>query len=76
DLPDSCDFIMGVAITRAKARMVVPAPGMPALPKSRETVLVRIQGQGLGRPARLSNVLDPHRATPELALPLDRKAWP
>jgi len=69
-LPERCDFLVGIAITRARARMVVPAPGLPALPRSREAVLVRITGRGPGRPPSLVNVLDPQRAGPELALPL------
>jgi hypothetical protein len=70
-LPTECDLLLGFAITRAQARMVVLAPDFPPLPRSRETVLVRIIGQGPGRPPLVRNVLDPDRAAPDLALPLD-----
>ncbi|MFT7580881.1 MAG: putative acylesterase/phospholipase RssA [Myxococcota bacterium] len=69
-LPTSCDLIIGVAITRLKPRMVVLAPGFPALPRSSETVLLRLTGRGLGQPPKLRNVVDPARPIPDLQLPL------
>ena len=70
-LPRTCDVLFGAALTRASARTVVLALGMPPLPVSRETVLVRITGHGPGRPPQVSNVVDPKHATGRLLLPLD-----
>lgn len=70
-LPTSCDVVLGIVITRANARNVVLAPGFPPLPLSREVVLVRITGQGPGRPPLARNEVDSTRATGQLLLPLD-----
>jgi hypothetical protein len=70
-LPTSCDVVLGVVITRATGRTVVLAPGFPPLPLSREVVLVRVTGEGPGRPPRARNQVDATRATGQLLLPLD-----
>lgn len=70
-LSTSCDVVLGVVITRTEARNVVLAPGFPPLPLSREAVLVRITGQGPGRPPLVRNQIDSTRATGQLLLPLD-----
>jgi hypothetical protein len=70
-LPTSCDIVLGVVITRVNARNVVLAPGFPPLPLSREIVLVRVTGQGPGRPPLARNWVDSARATGQLLLPLD-----
>lgn len=70
-LPASCDVLVGVSVTRAVPRQIVPAPGMPALPRSHETAILRITGQGAGQPPLLRNVVDPTRGTPQILLPVD-----
>lgn len=70
-LPESCDVLLGIVVTRADARRVVLAPGMPPLPIPREQALLRVTGRGLGRPPRMTNHVDPARLTGQLLLPLD-----
>lgn len=70
-LPKDCDLLLGIAITRAKPLEITLAPGFPAIPRSLETVTLRVTGRGKGRPPKLSNVVDPSRVTPQLLLPLD-----
>lgn len=70
-LPTTCDVLVGVAVTRAAPRLIVPAPGMPALPRSRETAILRITGQGPGLPPLLRNYVDRARGTSQILLPVD-----
>ena len=70
-LPTACDVVLGFAITRAQARTVILALDFPPLPQSRETVLIRITGQGPGRPPLARNLLDHDRTAPAFILPLD-----
>ena len=69
-LPTDCDVLYGVAITRAKPLDVQLAPGFPAVPRSLETVMLRIRGQGMGVPPLLTNYIDPTKVTPQILLPL------
>jgi len=70
-LPTDCDLLLGVAVTRAKARNVAVAPKMPKLPVSRETVLLRITGQGPDKPPLLRNQPPSNGAVGRILLPLD-----
>ena len=69
-LPTECDVLYGVAITRAKPLDVQLAPGFPAVPRSLETVMLRVRGQGKGVPPLLTNYIDPTKVTPQILLPL------
>ncbi len=70
-LPEGCDVMLGVAIVRADARSVVVAPRLPPLPISRETVLVRITGQGRGKAPVVRNHVDAGSNLSQILLPLD-----
>ena len=70
-LSERCDVLVGIAITRLNARIVQLAPGFPSLPRSLETVLVRVTGRGFGRPPLLTNYVDPASTIPQVILPLD-----
>ena len=69
-LPTDCDVLFGVAITRAKPLDVQLAPGFPAVPRSLETVMLRVRGQGKGKAPLLTNYVDPAKVTPQILLPL------
>lgn len=69
-LPTDCDVLYGVAITRAKPLDVELAPGFPAVPRSLETVMLRVRGQGKGKTPLLTNYIDPAKVTPQILLPL------
>jgi predicted acylesterase/phospholipase RssA len=69
-LPADCDVLYGVAITRAKPLDVQLAPGFPAVPRSLETVMLRVRGQGMGKVPLLTNYIDPAKITPQILLPL------
>lgn len=76
-LPTTCDVLIGVAITRLEPRIVELAPGFPSLPRSLETVVVRVTGRGAGRAPLLRNYVDPAETVPQVILPLDgEKARP
>jgi predicted acylesterase/phospholipase RssA len=70
-LPTSCDVVIGIAITRMSPQRVALAKGFPSLPRSLETVLVRITGRGVGKAPRVRNYVDPAKPTPQVLLPLD-----
>lgn len=70
-LPVGCDVLLGIAITRLTPLKVEVAPGFPPLPRSLETVLLRITGRGLGRPPRVRNHLKRRSSTRQVLLPLD-----
>lgn len=69
-LPAGCDLIVGLAVTRAQPRTVRLTAEFPALPLSREVVLLRLTGQGAGQPPQLRNYVDPDRPVGQLLLPL------
>lgn len=68
-LPEECDFVLGVTTTRFEPLPVELTPGL-AVPRQEEKLAVRIQGRGPGRPARLSNYVDPYRDVPQPLLRL------
>lgn len=69
-LPGGCDLIIGLAVTRAQPRTVRLTAEFPALPLSREVVLLRLTGRGVGQPPQLRNYVDPDRPVGQLLLPL------
>ncbi|MCC6522850.1 MAG: patatin-like phospholipase family protein [Polyangiaceae bacterium] len=70
-LPESCDVLVGIAVSRLRPRIVELMPGFPSLPRTVEKVLLRITGRGAGKPPQLRNYVDPVQAVPQMILPLD-----
>ncbi len=62
-LPETCDVVFGVSVTRVHPRQVRFQADL-LVPRSLETFVVRIQGRGMGKPPRLSNYVDPRAPTP------------
>lgn len=57
-LPEKCDVVVGVTVTRVKPRMLRLQEGL-TVPRTLETFVVRIQGLGMGKAPRLTNYVDP-----------------
>src|SRR5262249_11093868 len=53
-LPEDCDVVIGVTVTRLEARPVEIAPGL-IVPQQTEKIALRIRGRGGGRPAAGAN---------------------
>jgi predicted acylesterase/phospholipase RssA len=67
-LPEACDVVVGVAVTRVTPRKIQIQEGL-TVPRSMETFVVRIQGRGMGKAPRLSNYVDPLGLMPAPLLP-------
>ncbi len=67
-LPESCDVVLGVVVTRVNARQVELQRGL-SVPRLEEKFLVRIQGRGVGKRPKLSNYVLPSSHLPQPLLP-------
>ncbi|MFZ5444214.1 MAG: patatin-like phospholipase family protein [Myxococcota bacterium] len=67
-LPESCDVVMGVVVTRVTPRQVLLQKGL-TVPRLDERFLVRIQGRGAGKAPRLTNYVEPDSHLPQPLLP-------
>lgn len=63
-LPSQCDFVLGITATRLDPLQVALTEGL-SVPRQEEKFAVRVQGQGLGVPSRVSNYIDPYRDVPQ-----------
>ncbi|MBX2810348.1 MAG: patatin-like phospholipase family protein [Myxococcales bacterium] len=68
-LPKECDFVAGFTATRVHPLNVSLTPGL-RVPRQEDKFVVRVQGQGIGTPVRISNYVDPYQSTPMPLLPL------
>ena len=68
-LPEGCDMVLGVAVTRVKPRLRPLAGGRTTIPRTLERFALRVQGRGPGRPPRFTNYLDPDSEEEQPALP-------
>lgn len=67
-LPEPCDVVVGVSVTRVTPRQVKIREGL-TVPRSHETFVVRLQGRGPGKAPRLTNYVDPLGLMPAPLLP-------
>lgn len=67
-LPESCDAVLGVAVTRVNPRIVRAAQGAIEAPRTEEKFALRLQGRGPGALPRLSNYVDPEHDGEQLLL--------
>ena len=58
-LPESCDVVFGLSVTRLVPRTVSFEDVKLQLPRVEEHFVLRVQGRGAGRPPRLTNYADP-----------------
>jgi len=63
-----CDVVIGMATTRAVARIVDLAPGL-SVPSQDEKFVVRIRGMGLGKAPIIENYVDPRSNVEQPLLP-------
>jgi Patatin-like phospholipase len=68
-LPDSCDAVFGLSVTRLVPRYVTTEGERLRLPRVEEHFVVRIQGRGPGKPPRLTNYVDPRWEGEQALLP-------
>lgn len=69
-LDEDLDIVLGAAVTRHGQRRVELEGGL-SVARSQEHFVLRIQGQGVGAPPRVSNYVDLEAQLPALLLPLD-----
>lgn len=70
-LYETCDAVLAVTVTRVQPVQVPVKPGVLSLPRTEEKFVVRIQGQGLGKPPKASNYVDASFTIPQPMLPFD-----
>jgi hypothetical protein len=58
-LPESCDAVLGISVTRLVPRTVTTEGDRLRLPRVEEHFVLRIQGRGPGKLPRLTNYVDP-----------------
>ncbi len=58
-LPEHCDAVLGVTITRSEPRPLRTAGGRLALDRMEEKVAIRIRGRGPGKPPSVRNYVRP-----------------
>ncbi len=58
-LPESCDAVFALSVTRLVPRVVTTEGERLRLPRVEEHFQVRVQGRGAGKPPRLTNYVDP-----------------
>jgi hypothetical protein len=68
-LPESCDSVFGLSVTRLVPRYVTTEGERLRLPRVEEHFVVRIQGRGAGKPPRLTNYVDPKWEGEQALLP-------
>lgn len=70
-LPESCDLVLGVPVTRLTPLDVPLRPGSElSAPRQLLRFQLRIRGRGMGRPPLIENVIDRESRMPQLLLPL------
>jgi hypothetical protein len=70
-LPESCDVVLGIPVTKITPLDVPLRPGSQlTAPRQLLRFALRIRGRGPGRPPRIENVVDPDSRVPQLLLPL------
>ncbi len=67
-LPEACDVVVGVSVTRVKPRKIFIQEGL-SVSRSMETFVVRVEGRGMGKVPHLSNYVDPLGLVPAPLLP-------
>jgi predicted acylesterase/phospholipase RssA len=73
-LADGCDLVFGVPVTRVEARKVrVDAEGHLPVARVGERFALRIRGRGKGRPASVTNFVDPSAPGERVVLATDDK---
>ncbi len=73
-LPKSCDVLFGATTTRLIPHPISVRGDLLVLPRSREKFVVRIRGQGPGKPPRVTNYVVPQQGLDQAILPLDDPA--
>jgi hypothetical protein len=68
-LPESCDAVFGLSVTRLVPRFVTTEGERLRLPRVEEHFVVRIEGRGAGRKPRLTNYADPRWEGEQALLP-------
>lgn len=67
-LPESCQVVLGVAVTRLNPRLVRAGDGAIEAPRTEEKFVVRLSGRGPGRMPRFGNYADTRHAGEQLLL--------
>ncbi len=68
-LPESCDAVFALSVTRLVPRVVTTEGEKLRLPRVEEHFQVRVQGRGAGKPPRLTNYVDPKWTGEQALLP-------
>jgi len=68
-LPESCDAVFGLSVTRLVPRVIATEGERLSLPRVEEHFVVRVQGRGLGKTPRLTNYVDPKWKGEQTLLP-------
>ncbi len=68
-LPESCDAVFGLSVTRLVPRVITTEGDRLRLPRVEEHFVVRIQGRGKGKVPRLTNYVDPNWQGEQALLP-------
>ncbi|BDG04732.1 patatin-like phospholipase family protein [Anaeromyxobacter oryzae] len=68
-LPESCDAVFGLSVTRLVPRVVTTEGERLRLPRVEEHFVVRVQGRGPGKAPRLTNYVDPRWKGEQALLP-------
>ncbi|HUL57780.1 MAG TPA: patatin-like phospholipase family protein [Anaeromyxobacteraceae bacterium] len=58
-LPESCDVVFGLSVTRLVPRTIAFEEVKLRLPRVEEHFVLRVRGRGAGKPPRLTNYVDP-----------------
>ncbi len=70
-LPEWCDFVFGAAVTRLVPKQLEVSQGVLALPRLEEKFLLRIRGEGAGKPPRVDHYINPEFPLGDPLLPID-----
>jgi hypothetical protein len=68
-LPQTCDAVFGLSVTRLVPRVVTTEGERLRLPRVEEHFVVRVQGRGAGKTPRLTNYVDPRWDGEQVLLP-------
>lgn len=75
--PEQCDVVLGVTTTRLSAkRDALAQRSQLDLPRAEERFVVRMRGQGVGKPTKFENYVDPRYGFPQVLLPFEGTARP
>ncbi len=75
--PTTCDVVLGVSTTRlsSKKDTLGTRSGL-SLPRTEEKFVLRLRGNGEGRPSTLENYVDTTYGFPQILLPLEKNPAP